>query len=75
LLAGRSKKLDIMVARFDADGISSQPRNRLRMVSESVYINWKLGIFHTRPVYQVAVLLVNALLHPWRIWRTRQRRG
>lgn len=75
LLAGRSEKLDIMVARFDADGISSQPRNRLRMVSESVYINWKLGIFHTRPVYQVAVLLVNALLHPWRIWRTRQRRG
>jgi glycosyltransferase involved in cell wall biosynthesis len=75
LLAGRGVRLDVMVARFDAGGISSQPRNRLRMVSESVYVNWKLGIFHARPVYQVAVLLVNALLHPWRVWRTRQRRG
>lgn len=72
LLAGRGTKLDVMVARFDAGGISAQPRNRLRMVSESVYINWKLGIFHVRPVYQVAVLLVNALLHPWRVWRTRR---
>lgn len=73
LLAGRGAKLDVMVARFDAGGISSQPRNRLRMVSESVYVNWKLGIFHVRPVYQIAVLLVNALLHPWRVWCTRKR--
>lgn len=72
LLAGRGTKLDVMVARFDAGGISAQPRNRLRMVCESVYINWKIGIFHERPVYQLAVLLVNALLHPWRVWRTRR---
>jgi glycosyltransferase involved in cell wall biosynthesis len=75
LLAGHGAKLDVMVARFDAGGISAQPKNRLRMVSESVYINWKLGIFHVRPVYQVAVLLVNALLHPWRVWRTRRLRA
>lgn len=70
LLAGRGAKLAVMVARFDSGGISAQPRTRLRMVFESVYINWKLGIFHTRPVYQIAVLLVNALLHPWRVWRS-----
>ncbi|MGS1013657.1 glycosyltransferase [Rhodanobacter sp. UC4450_H17] len=74
LLAGRGAKLDLMVARFDAGGISSQPRNRLRMVSESVYINWKLGIFHVRPFYQMAVVFVNGLLHPWRVWRTWRKR-
>jgi glycosyltransferase involved in cell wall biosynthesis len=72
LLAGRGSKLDVMVARFDAGGISAQQKNRLRMICESVYINWKIGIFHVRPFYQVAVLFVNALLHPWRLWRTRR---
>lgn len=72
LLAERGAKLDVMVARFDMSGVSSQPRNRLRMVSEFVYINWKVGIFHVRPIYQVTVLAVNALLHPWRVWRARQ---
>lgn len=72
LLAGRGAKLNMMVARFAAGGISAQPDKRLRMVSESVYINWKLGIFHERPIYQVAVLLLNALLHPWRILRGRR---
>jgi glycosyltransferase involved in cell wall biosynthesis len=71
LLAGRGVKLDVMIARFDASGVSAQARNRLRMVSETVYINWKVGIFHVRPIYQVAVVLVNALLHPWRVWHTR----
>jgi hypothetical protein len=52
-----------MVARFEAGGISAQPENRLRMVSESVYINWKLGIFWARPFYQLAVLAVNTIMH------------
>jgi glycosyltransferase involved in cell wall biosynthesis len=69
LLVGRGAKLDVMVARFEAGGISAQPGNRLRMVSESVYINWKLGIFRARPVYQAAVILINAVLHPWRARR------
>lgn len=68
LVAGRGAKLDVMVARFEAAGISSKPENRLRMVSESVYINWKLGIFRSRPIYQALVLLANAALHPWRAW-------
>jgi glycosyltransferase involved in cell wall biosynthesis len=63
LLAGRGAKLDLMVARFEAGGISAQLHNRLRMISESVYINWKLGIFWRRPVYQLAVLALNAALH------------
>jgi hypothetical protein len=36
------------------------------MVSESVYINWKLGIFHKRPIYQLAVLALNAVRHLFR---------
>lgn len=69
LLAGCGAKLDLMVARFEAGGISAQSENRLRMVTESVYINWKLGIFHRRPLYQLAVLAVNAVAHLF------QRRG
>ncbi|MGH8029649.1 MAG: glycosyltransferase family 2 protein [Arenimonas sp.] len=72
LLAERGAKLDLMVARFEAGGISAVPANRLRMVSESVYVNRKVGIFWKRPVYQLAVLAVNALLHPWRAWRSRR---
>jgi glycosyltransferase involved in cell wall biosynthesis len=75
LLAGHGAKLDVMVARFDVNGISSNPRNRLRKVSEFLYINWKVGISHVRPIHQALVLLANALVHPWRVWRTRQRRG
>ena len=63
LVAGRGAKLDVMVARFEAAGISSKPENRLRMIGESVYINWKLGIFRARPVYQLAVLAMNAAKH------------
>lgn len=63
LLAGRGEKIDVMVARFEAGGISAVPANRLRMVSESVWINWKLGIFRKRPVYQLAVLALNAVQH------------
>ena len=69
LLAGRGAKIERMVARFESGGVSAQPRNRLRMVGESVYINYKLGIFRSRPVYQVAVLAINLMLHPWRVWR------
>lgn len=64
--AGRGRKLDVMVARFEAGGTSAQERNRLRMVWESVRINWKLGIFWRRPFYQVAVLAWNALQHALR---------
>ena len=63
LVAGRGAKLDVMVARFEAAGISSKPENRLRMVSESIYINWKLGIFWARPIYQSTVLAMNAAKH------------
>lgn len=63
LVAGRGAKLDVMVARFEAAGISSKPENRLRMISESVYINWKIGIFTARPIYQLAVLAMNAAKH------------
>lgn len=69
LLAGRGAKLDLMVSRFDADGISAQASNRLRMVSESIYINWKLGIFRQRPVYQLAVLGTNVWQHLTQRWR------
>ena len=63
LLAGRGAKLELMVARFEAGGVSAQPANRLRMVCESIYINWKLGIFRCRPLYQIAVLALNAMIH------------
>jgi glycosyltransferase involved in cell wall biosynthesis len=66
LVAGRGAKLEVMVARFEGAGISSKPENRLRMVSESIYINWKLGIFHKRPIYQLAVLALNGVGHMFR---------
>lgn len=69
--AGRGRKLDVMVARFEAGGTSAQERNRLRMVWESVRINWKLGIFWRRPFYQAAVLAWNALQHA--VLRVRRR--
>ena len=72
LLAGRGAKLHVMVARFEAGGISAQPGNRLRMVSESVWINWKLGSFRKRPVYQLAVLAQNALRHAALVLRGRR---
>jgi glycosyltransferase involved in cell wall biosynthesis len=72
LLAGRGVKLSGMVSRFEAGGISDIPANRLRMVWESVTINWKLGIFRARPIYQLAVLATNALAHPLRARRSRK---
>jgi len=63
LLGGRGHKVDFMVSRFEAGGISDKRENRLRMVAESVLVNWKVGIFWKRPVYQVAVLARNALGH------------
>ena len=72
LMAGRGRKLDIMVAHFQSGGISSQRRNRLRKMSEFVYINWKVGIFWRKPVYQAAILALHTFLHPWRVWRARQ---
>lgn len=67
LVGGRGAKLDVMVARFEAMGISSRPENRLRMISEFIYINWKIGIFWRRPVYQLTVLVLNAVKHGWRM--------
>jgi glycosyltransferase involved in cell wall biosynthesis len=63
LIGGRGAKLGIMVARFDDMGVSSRPQNRLRMISEFIYINWKIGIFWKRPVYQLAVLALNTAKH------------
>lgn len=63
LVRGRGAKLELMVARFEGTGISSKPQNRLRMVCESVYINWKIGIFRARPIYQLAVLALNVAKH------------
>lgn len=65
-IAGRGRKMDVMVAKFSTGGISDQPGNRLRMVFESVRINWRLGIFWRRPFYQLAVLVWNALQQPFR---------
>jgi glycosyltransferase involved in cell wall biosynthesis len=67
LVAGRGVKLDVEVARFEAMGISSRPENRLRMISEFIYINWKIGIFWKRPIYQLTVLLMNAMKHGVRV--------
>jgi hypothetical protein len=63
LLGGRSRSLDFMVSRFEAGGISDKPENRLRMVAENIRVNWRVGIFWKRPVYQLAVLARNALAH------------
>jgi hypothetical protein len=63
LVAGRGAQLDFMVARFEAMGVSSRPENRLRMIAENIYVNWKIGIFWKRPLYQLAALTLNAAKH------------
>ena len=67
LVGGRGKKVNVMVARFHADGISAQRKKRLQMVAESIFINYKLGIFRNRPLYQTSVLASNAAKHVLRL--------
>jgi glycosyltransferase involved in cell wall biosynthesis len=62
LMAGRSRKMDLTVALFEDTGTSERPENRLRLVAESVYITWKLGIFR-RWLYQLAALAWSAAFH------------
>ena len=58
-LKGHGVKLQFTVARFRMGGVSYTRTNRLRMIAESVYINFKVGIFFRRPLYQLAVLASN----------------
>lgn len=69
LIAGRGVKINMVISRFDFAGVSADSRNRLRMIGESIWINWKLGIFRVRPIYQVAALMRNALAHMLRVAR------
>jgi len=69
LLAGRSADLDMLVARMPVGGTSTQRRNRLRMIAETILVNYRLGIFWRRPILQFAVLVSNLLKHPARLFR------
>ena len=62
-IKGNGLKLQLTVARFRLDGVSYQRINRLRMIAESVYVNFKVGIFFKRPFYQIAVLMSNSIKH------------
>jgi len=75
LVQGRGHKLDLLVSRFHADGLSAQRDKRLRMIAESVYINWKLGIFWKRPFYQLYMLAGNSLRHALRSISSRVQAG
>lgn len=67
LLPGHGQRIDLEVARFHAGGVSAQRKRRLRMVLESVYINYKVGLFGNRPFYQLAVVASNAVKHVLRM--------
>ena len=58
-----------MLTRVPRDGLSATPRNRLRLIVESIRINLRLGIFWHRPFLQCMLLLGNLLKHPFRRWR------
>ncbi|MDM0044625.1 glycosyltransferase family 2 protein [Variovorax dokdonensis] len=61
LIAGRGCKIDQVVAKFLRGGISSGNTNRARMIFECIAVNWKIGIFWRRPIYQVILLLAAAV--------------
>lgn len=63
LVQGRGAAIELMVARYITGGVSTDSANRLRMTAESIYINWKIGLFWRRPFYQAAVLTRSALRH------------
>lgn len=62
-IQGHGHKIDLVISRFHAGGISAQRNRRLRMVAESIFINRKLGIFWERPMYQLYMLTANSLRH------------
>jgi len=62
-IKGHGRKIDLMISRFHAGGISAQRDRRLRMVAESIFINLKLGLFWKRPFYQLYMLAGNSLKH------------
>lgn len=63
LMAGCGSFIPLTISRFDYSGVSSNQRNRMRMILETVYVNWKVGLGLNRPFYQVGVLLANILRH------------
>lgn len=63
LLRNHGIRLDITVTDFDNLGMSSQHGNRLRTISEIVFINWKVGIFFRRPFYQIYMIAINLVRH------------
>jgi glycosyltransferase involved in cell wall biosynthesis len=63
LLAGHELRVPLTIVDFDNGGISSNQRNRLRMIAEVIYINWKVGIGLKRPVYQAWMLAANVVRH------------
>lgn len=66
LVRGHGQKIDLLVSRFTVGGISQQKRHRLRKLYEVAKIDLRLGLFRRRPIYLAALLLVNALKHPFR---------
>lgn len=67
LLGGGGIDSQLLITRFRWGGVSSIRTNRLRMIAEIVYINYKVGILFRRPIYQLAVLASNAVKHIPRI--------
>ena len=63
-IAGRGCKINQVVAKFLRGGISSGSANRARMIFECVAVNWKIGIFWNRPIYQATILLA-AVVRPY----------
>lgn len=63
LLAGHGQRVPLTVVDFDNGGVSSNQYNRLRMIAEFIYINWKVGIGLKRPLYQAWILGVNVVRH------------
>jgi len=67
LLAGKGMDLGLVVSRMLQGGTSTDRANRLRLIMESIRMNKKIGIFWTRPLLQISVLISNLLKHPFRV--------
>lgn len=74
LLRGKGRPLEITISVMPQDGMSSNKINRLMMIREQLYINRKVGIFWSRPIYQIAVLLSNSIKHLFRVIEHRKHR-
>lgn len=62
-IAGRGYKIDQVVAKYLRGGVSSTAANRVRMIYECIVVNWRVGIFWKKPIYQIIVLLA-AVIRP-----------